>query len=126
MRTKSALCYSKHYDLGLSQGLPFRSVSDDVVEIGGEYVGRRRRGAPHGGSARYTRFLLQRGILLPDPLGHTGPQNRQYAGENYPNHEGECPMGERSDQITRRIEQTRGELGSNLQELETKVKDVTD
>ena len=35
-------------------------------------------------------------------------------------------MGERSDQITRQIENTRGELGANLQELEHKVKDVTD
>ena len=35
-------------------------------------------------------------------------------------------MGERSDQITRQIEETRSDLGSNLQELETKVKDVTD
>jgi hypothetical protein len=35
-------------------------------------------------------------------------------------------MGERSNQITRQIEETRDELGSNLQELETKVKDVTD
>jgi hypothetical protein len=35
-------------------------------------------------------------------------------------------MGERSDQITRKIEQTRGELGENLQELESKVKDATD
>jgi hypothetical protein len=35
-------------------------------------------------------------------------------------------MGERSDQITREIEETRGDLGSNLQELETKVKDATD
>ena len=35
-------------------------------------------------------------------------------------------MGERSDQITRKIEQTRGELGANLNELEHKVRDVTD
>jgi len=35
-------------------------------------------------------------------------------------------MGERSDQITRQIEQTRGDLGANLHELEAKVKDVTD
>ena len=35
-------------------------------------------------------------------------------------------MGERSDQITRTIEQTRGELGANLSELEYKVRDVTD
>jgi hypothetical protein len=31
-------------------------------------------------------------------------------------------MGERSDEITRDIEQTRAKLGSNLQELEHKVK----
>ena len=35
-------------------------------------------------------------------------------------------MGKRSDQITKQIEETRGELGANLQELEHKVKDVTD
>ena len=35
-------------------------------------------------------------------------------------------MGERSDQITRKIEQTRGELGANLYELEHRVRDVTD
>jgi hypothetical protein len=35
-------------------------------------------------------------------------------------------MGERSDQITRKIAQTRGELGANLNELELKVRDVTD
>ena len=35
-------------------------------------------------------------------------------------------MGERSDQITRKIAQTRGELGANLNELEHKVRDVTD
>lgn len=35
-------------------------------------------------------------------------------------------MGERSDQITREIEHSRAELGSNLQELEHKVKDLTD
>ena len=35
-------------------------------------------------------------------------------------------MAERSDQITRKIEQTRGELGANLNELEHKVRDVTD
>jgi hypothetical protein len=35
-------------------------------------------------------------------------------------------MGERSDQITREIEQTKGELGSNLSELENKVKSATD
>ena len=35
-------------------------------------------------------------------------------------------MGERSDQITRKIEQTRGELRANLNELEHKVRDVTD
>ncbi|PWU01066.1 MAG: hypothetical protein C5B51_23790 [Terriglobia bacterium] len=35
-------------------------------------------------------------------------------------------MGERSDQIARRIEETRGDLGSNLRELETKVKDAAD
>lgn len=35
-------------------------------------------------------------------------------------------MGERSDQITSQIERTRGELGANLNELEHKVKDLTD
>jgi hypothetical protein len=35
-------------------------------------------------------------------------------------------MGERSDQITRKIERTRGELGANLNELENKMRDVTD
>ncbi len=35
-------------------------------------------------------------------------------------------MGEKSDQITREIERSRAELGSNLQELELKVKKVTD
>ena len=35
-------------------------------------------------------------------------------------------MGENSDQIVRRIEATRSDLGSNLQELENKFKDATD
>src|SRR5215469_10159201 len=35
-------------------------------------------------------------------------------------------MGEKSSQITREIENTRAELGSNLAELERKVKRVTD
>ena len=35
-------------------------------------------------------------------------------------------MGQRSDQIVREIDRTRGELGNNLQELESKVKDATD
>ena len=35
-------------------------------------------------------------------------------------------MGEKSDQIAREIEQSRAALGSNLQELELKVKNVTD
>lgn len=35
-------------------------------------------------------------------------------------------MGEKSSQITREIENTRAELGSNLQELERKVKRMTD
>ena len=35
-------------------------------------------------------------------------------------------MGERSDQITRQIERTRGELGANLNALEDKVREVTD
>ena len=35
-------------------------------------------------------------------------------------------MGETSGQITQEIEQTRARLGSNLQELETKVKQATD
>ena len=35
-------------------------------------------------------------------------------------------MGETSHQITHEIEETRARLGSNLQELEAKVKDATD
>src|SRR5215469_13766775 len=35
-------------------------------------------------------------------------------------------MGEKSSQITREIENTRAELGSNLAELERKVKGYTD
>jgi hypothetical protein len=35
-------------------------------------------------------------------------------------------MGERSDQITQDIVQARAELGSNLQDLERKVKDFAD
>ena len=35
-------------------------------------------------------------------------------------------MGERSDQITRQIERTRGELGANLNELEHKAKEIID
>jgi len=35
-------------------------------------------------------------------------------------------VGETSGQIAREIEQTRARLGSNLQELETKVKEATD
>ena len=35
-------------------------------------------------------------------------------------------MGQTTDQIERHIEDTRGALGSNLQELEHKVKSVTD
>ena len=35
-------------------------------------------------------------------------------------------MGERSDEIARQIERTRGDLGANLQELEGMVKDFTD
>ena len=35
-------------------------------------------------------------------------------------------MGETSGQITQEIEQTRARLGSNLQELETRVKEATD
>ena len=35
-------------------------------------------------------------------------------------------MGETSSQITQEIEQTRAQLGSNLQELEAKVKEATD
>jgi hypothetical protein len=35
-------------------------------------------------------------------------------------------MGEKSSQITREIENTRAELGSNLQELERKVRGMTD
>jgi hypothetical protein len=35
-------------------------------------------------------------------------------------------MGQTTDQIERHIEHTRGALGSNLQELEHKVKSVTD
>ena len=35
-------------------------------------------------------------------------------------------MGEKSNQITREIEETRAELGSNLEDLEHKVKSLTD
>jgi hypothetical protein len=35
-------------------------------------------------------------------------------------------MGEKPDQIAREIEYTRGQLEKNLQELEQKVRDVTD
>src|ERR1044071_688507 len=56
------------------------------------------------------------------PLPHGGCNT----GQNHPDYEGERPMGERSDQITRQIEETRSDLGYNLQELETKVKDATD
>ena len=35
-------------------------------------------------------------------------------------------MGEKSDEIAREIEERRAELGSNLQDLEQKVKGVTD
>jgi len=35
-------------------------------------------------------------------------------------------MGEKSNEIAREIEHTRAELGSNLHELEAKVKGVTD
>jgi len=35
-------------------------------------------------------------------------------------------MGQTADEITLQIEQTRAELGSNLQELEGKIKGATD
>jgi hypothetical protein len=35
-------------------------------------------------------------------------------------------MGQRSDEIAREIDRTRGELANNLQELESRVKDATD
>ena len=35
-------------------------------------------------------------------------------------------MGQTPSEITHKIEQTRAELGSNLRELETRVKEITD
>ena len=46
--------------------------------------------------------------------------------ENCCEHQGECRMGQTSDQIATHIDHTREDLKSNLEELETRVKAVTD
>ena len=53
----------------------------------------------------------------------TNPPNpRTYSRK----HKGECSMGQTTHQIEAHIENTREDLGSDLHELERKVKDVTD
>jgi hypothetical protein len=54
------------------------------------------------------------------------PTNPSYSRANSGKRKGECRMGQTTDQIEHHIEQTRETLGSNLQELEYKVKAVTD
>jgi hypothetical protein len=46
--------------------------------------------------------------------------------KNDRDHEGGCPVAERPDQIARHIESARSELGSNLHELEDKVRQEAD
>ena len=63
----------------------------------------------------------------PDYYGTNSAATRDsHARKNHRNYQGGCRMAEKPDQIARHIESTRNELGSNLHELENKVRQEAD
>src|ERR1044072_4382047 len=77
------------------------------------------RGADRGSGRRADRGAVHRRRNQKVQGAACGTQNRCHR-------EGECRMGQTSDEIVSDIAQTREDLKSNLQELETRVKAAAD
>ena len=67
------------YEFWFPQGLQLRPVSDDVLEIGREYVSGSGRRAPHGWAARYPRLIYEGRVLLSDAFRGTGAESDGFA-----------------------------------------------